>query len=88
MLYSVERTSLNSKLHSVEQIGAAVIRFVSASTKIYNFPFFFLIGVFSSWIPRHYFPSLLPFYCFQISPGKLTVLLHFFLKVGLSSFLR
>ena len=41
MLYSVERTSLNSKLLSVEQIGAAVIRFVSASTKIYNFPFFF-----------------------------------------------
>lgn len=77
MLYSVERTSLNSKLLSVEQIGAAVIRFVSASTKIYNFPFF-LIGVFSSWIPRHYFPSLLPFCCFQISPGKLTVLLHFF----------
>lgn len=87
MLYSVERTSLNSKLLSVEQIGAAVIRFVSASTKIYNFPFF-LIGVFSSWIPRHYFPSLLPFCCFQISPGKLIVLLHFFLKVGWSSFLR
>lgn len=41
MLYSVERTSLNSKLLSVEQIGAAVNRFVSASTKIYNFPFFF-----------------------------------------------
>lgn len=87
MLYSVERTSLNSKLLSVEQIGAAVIRFVSASTKIYNFPFFFNRRLF--FLDSKTLLSVsTSFLLFSNFTWETDCIASFFLKVGWSSFLR
>ena len=87
MLYSVERTSLNSKLLSVEQIGAAVIRFVSASTKIYNFPFFFYRRLFFL-DSKTLFSVSTSFLLFSNFTWETDCIASFFLKVGWSSFLR
>lgn len=85
MLYSVERTSLNSKLLSVEQICAAVIRL--RFYKDLQFSFFFNRRLFFL-DSKTLFSVSTSFLLFSNFTWETDCIASFFLKVGWSSFLR